>query len=182
MDVSLDETGGVTGTIMLDLEVLGGSFRGFKIARGDENMSWASTSMFCENSSGKRYALERVPREDGFTDFRFQGPGYIPKGPARCSLSFSLDALGTGAVQVVPPIETDEGVEPERIRLQMKTPGLPVAVEELVITVHLPGQVPEADRGLGEFTAEEYGITHFPSAITMTRYRPPAYYTGLVDL
>jgi hypothetical protein len=57
-----------------------------------------------------------------------------------------------------------------------------VAVEQFTITLHLPGEVSEDARELGEFASEEYTVEHFPSAITMQRFRPPPYYTGLVDV
>jgi hypothetical protein len=182
LDMSIESETRVTARLTLDIEVLGGRFRGFKIARADEGLSWSKSSMFCENSSGKKFMLERVPRADGLTDFRFVTPGFIPKGSALCSIEYGLDPVEIGALQLVAGQDPSEGPASEKVRFTYKTPGLPVAIEQFVITIHLPAAIGAAECELGELAAEEYTVESYPSALTLRRYRPPAYYTGLVDL
>ena len=182
LDLSVESEHETQARLTLEIEVLGGRFRGFKIARGDEGLSWSSKAMSCENSSGKRYVLRRVPRADGLTDFRFVTPGYIPRGSALCSMEYTFDPVDLGTISIVGALDPGAEDGAERVRFTYKTPGLPLAIEEYTITVHLPGVVSEEAREIGEFASEEYTIEHFPSAMTMRRFRPPAYYTGVVDL
>lgn len=182
LDISLESENEAGARLTLEIEILGGRFRGFKVARGDEGLSWSPSAMYCENSSGKRYVLRRVPRADGLTDFRFVTPGFIPRGAATCSLEYGFDPVELGAIQLVGPRDPACGHERDRVRLTYKSPGLPVAVEHFTITLHLPRDVGDDERELGEFAAEEYTVEHYPSAITLRRYRPPPYYTGLIDV
>jgi hypothetical protein len=182
LDLSVESEHEAHARLTLEIEVQGGRFRGFKIARGDEGLSWSSKTMFCENSSGKRYVLRRVPRADGLTDFRFVTPGYIPRGSAICSMEYSFDPVELGTIAIVGALDPEAEDGAERVRFTYKSPGLPLAVESFTITLHLPGDVSEDVREIGEFAAEEYTVEHFASAMTMRRFRPPPYYTGLVDV
>lgn len=182
LDVSLESDTRATARLTLAIEVRGGRFRGFKVARADEGLDWVETSMYCENSSGKRYVLRRVPRADGLTAFKFVTPGFIPRGSAVCSVSYEIDPAELGTLSAFEERGEGQSSDEPRLRFTYKTPGLPVAVEDWVVTVHLPEDVAEDRRVLGELAAEEYTVQHFPRAITLRRYRPPAYYTGNVDI
>jgi len=94
LDLSVESEHAAQARLTLEIEVLGGRFRGFKIARGDEGLAWSASALFCENSSGKRFVLRRVPRADGLTDFRFVTPGFIPRG--------TLDMLILKTISLVP--------------------------------------------------------------------------------
>ncbi|MBW2262469.1 MAG: hypothetical protein JRG91_10895, partial [Deltaproteobacteria bacterium] len=169
LDLSVMSEHEAKARLTLEIEVLGGRFRGFKIARGDEGLSWSSKAMFCENSSGKRYVLRRVPRADGLTDFRFVTPGFIPRGSALCSMEYAFDPVELGTIAIVGAMDPAAEDGAERVRFTYKSPGLPVAIEQYTITLHLPGEVSEEARELGEFASEEYTVEHFASAMTMRR-------------
>ncbi len=180
LDLAIESENKVTGRLDLAIEVLGGRFRGFKLARADEDLVWVKSAMYCENSSGKRFVLRRVPRADGLTDFKFVTPGFIPKGTASCSVTYGFDPVLHSALTVV--TGTGTGQEEGRFGFSYKTPGLPLAAEDWVVTVHFPLEAGKDDVTLGELTAEEYSVERFPMALTMKRFRPPAYYTGSIEI
>lgn len=182
LDINLKSQKKASVRLVLTMEVLGGRFRGFKIARADEGLSWAKTGLYCENSSGKRYVLRRIPRADGLTQFKFVTPGFIPRGAATCQMTYEFDPAEAAALTLVTRTQGETSAGMDMFRMSYKTPGLPVAVENWVTTLHFPDAVEENQILLGEFTDEEYTVEHYPRAITLKRYRPPAYYTGNVDV
>ncbi len=182
LDLSVESEHAAQVRLTLEIEVLGGRFQGFKVARGDEGLDWSASAMFCENSSGKRFVLRRVPRADGLTDFRFVTPGFIPRGSTVCSMEYTFDPVELGTIAIVGALDSGAEEGAERVRFTYKSPGLPLAIERYTITLHLPAEVGVDARELGEFASEEYTVEHFASAMTLRRYRPPPYYTGLIDV
>jgi len=182
LDLALDSEQLGSAHLTLEIEVLGGRFRGFRVARGDEGLSWTGSSMYCENPSGKRFVLERVSRADGLTDFRFSSPGYIPRGGAVCSVDYTFNPALAGSIQLLTGEDPHGAAAEKKVQVSIKTPGLPVSVEELAITLHLPPGIASGEVSVGDLASEEYAIERFPSAVTLRRYRPPAYYTAAIDV